>query len=202
MGGDLMTREEFINYPAISASRIKRFYTGDITYVKNALDKGASFHFDLLETEVEQMNGAAKNVYDAFQEVPLLATMFEESIKEQVVVSEVNIGGKIVMGKGAIDMNWEQQKIIADIKTTSAKSIDAFAADMIKHANHIQAVWYSLLMGTDPKCFYYIGITPKVKKSGKFTDLFLYRHNQQEIDSAKELIINFIEQFDGNYDKR
>ena len=182
MGGDLMTREEFINYPAISASRIKRFYTGDITYVKNALDKGANFHFDLLETEVEQMNGAAKNVYDAFQEVPLLATMFEESIKEQVIVSEVNI--------------------IADIKTTSAKSIDAFAADMIKHANHIQAVWYSLLMGTDPKCFYYIGVTPKVKKSGKFTDLFLYRHNQQEIDSAKELIINFIEQFDGNYEKR
>jgi hypothetical protein len=197
-----MTREEFIHYPAISASRIKKFYTGDISYAKNALDKGANFHFDLLETEVDQMNGAAKNVYDAFQEVPLLATMFEESIKEQVVVADVVIGGNTVQGKCAIDMNWDQQKILADIKTTSAKSIEAFAADMIKHANHIQAVWYSILMGTDPKCFYYIGVTPKVKKSGKFADLFLYRHNQDEIDSAKELIVNFIEQFDGDYSRR
>lgn len=197
-----MTREEFINYPAISASRIKRFYTGDITYVKNALDKGASFHFDLLETEVEQMNGAAKNVYDAFQEVPLLATMFEESIKEQVVVSEVNIGGKIVMGKGAIDMNWEQQKIIVDIKTTSAKNIEAFADDMIKHANHIQAVWYSLLMGYESTNFYYIGVTPKSKKSGKFSDLYLYRHNTEELKSGFQLIANYIEQFDGNYSRR
>ncbi len=197
-----MTREEFIRYPAISASRIKRFYTGDISYAKNALVKGANFHFDLLETDYDQMSDPAKNVYDAIHEVEMLAKLFDESIKEQVVVSDLLISGKKITGKGAMDMNWQQQKIIVDIKTTSAKSIEAFADDMIKHANHIQAVWYSLLMGYEPTNFYYIGVTPKSKKSGKFNDLYLYRHNTEELESGFQLIANYIEQFDGNYSRR
>jgi len=56
----------------------------------------------------------------------------------------------------------------------------------------VQAVWYSMLMGFDPRQFYYIGVPPKVKKSGKFSDLYLYRHNEDEIASARDLIINYL----------
>jgi hypothetical protein len=98
-----------------------------------------------------------------------------------------------------MDLCWDEMKIIADVKTTTAKSLQSFADDMIKHCNHVQAVWYSMLMGWNPKDFYYIGVPPKVKKSGQFKDLYLYRHNQQELDQAYELIADFLNQFDGNY---
>ena len=194
-----MTREEYITYPAVSASRIKRHYTGDISYAKASLNYGKDFHFALLECEYDTMGTPVRNTYDAIHQVQLLGEMFDKSDKESIVVSEITVAGKTVLGKGAMDLCWDEMKIIADVKTTTAKSLQAFADDMIKHCNHVQAVWYSMLMGWNPKDFYYIGVPPKVKKSGQFKDLYLYRHNQQELDQAYELIAGFLNQFDGNY---
>ena len=196
-----MTREEYIKYPAVSASRIKRHYTGDISYAKASLNYGKDFHYSLLECEYETMGTPVRNTYDAIHQVQLLGEMFDKSEKESIVVSEITVHGKTVLGKGAMDLCWDEMKIIADVKTTTAKSLQAFADDMIKHCNHVQAVWYSMLMGWNPKDFYYIGVPPKVKKSGQFKDLYLYRHNQQELDQAYELIAGFLNQFDGNYGK-
>ena len=196
-----MTREEYITYPAVSASRIKRHYTGDISYAKASLNYGKDFHFALLECEYETMGTPVRNTYDAIHQVQLLGEMFDKSEKERIVVSEITVHDKAFLGKGAMDLCWDEMKIIADVKTTTAKSLQAFADDMIKHCNHVQAVWYSMLMGWNPKDFYYIGVPPKVKKSGQFKDLYLYRHNQQELDQAYELIAGFLNQFDGNYGK-
>lgn len=196
-----MTREEYINYPAISASRIKRFYTGDISHAKGALDAGASFHYQLLETPYKQMTKDAQKVYDAIHEHPLMSMLFDDSEKELIVVSEITFGEKKVLAKGMMDICYKEMQIIADVKTTTAKNVEAFASDMIKHINHVQAVWYSMIMGYDPANFYYIGVPPKVKRSGKMKDLYLYRHNAQEIEHAYGLIMKFIDQFDGEFRK-
>lgn len=200
-GGQFMTREEYINYPAISASRIKRHYTGDISHAKGALDAGASFHYQLLETPYKQMTKDAQKVYDAIHEHPLMSMLFDDSEKELIVVSEITFGDKKVLAKGMMDICYKEMQIIADVKTTTAKNVEAFASDMIKHINHVQAVWYSMIMGYDPANFYYIGVPPKVKRSGKMKDLYLYRHNAQEIEHAYGLIMKFIDQFDGEFGK-
>jgi hypothetical protein len=187
-----MTRDEYIKHPAISASRIKRFYTGDISYAQKALTEGAAFHFDLLEQPFEDMPTITQNVYNAIHEVPMLGELFDKSEHEYIALNWLTIDGLKVQGKGMMDLCWLERGIIADVKTTSAKNIKAFAADMVAHCNHVQAVWYSMLMGWSPKDFYYIGVPPKVKKSGKFSDLYLYRHNDAEIASATDLIINYL----------
>ena len=187
-----MTRDEYIKHPAISASRIKRFYTGDISYAQKALTEGAAFHFDLLEQPFEDMPTTTQNVYNAIHEVAMLGELFDKSEHEYIALNNVTLGDITVEGKGMMDLCWIECGIIADIKTTSAKNIQAFADDMVKHCNHVQAVWYSLLMGFDPRQFYYIGVPPKVKKSGNFKDLYLYRHSVEEIESATQLIINYL----------
>jgi hypothetical protein len=187
-----MTRDEYIKHPATSASRIKRFYTGDISYAQKALTEGAAFHFDLLEQPYELMPPNTQNVYNAIHAVEMLGELFDKSEREYITLNTVTVGGITVEGKGMMDLCWLERGIIADVKTTSAKNIKAFAADMVAHCNHVQAVWYSLLMGFDPRQFYYIGVPPKVKKSGKFSDLYLYRHNEAEIASATDLIINYL----------
>jgi hypothetical protein len=187
-----MTRDEYIKHPATSASRIKRFYTGDISYAQKALTEGAAFHFDLLEQTFELMPPSTQNVYNAIHAVEMLGELFDKSEHEYITINTVTVGGIMVEGKGMMDLCWLERGIIADVKTTSAKNIKSFAADMVAHCNHVQAVWYSLLMGFDPRQFYYIGVPPKVKKSGKFSDLYLYRHNEDEIASATDLIINYL----------
>ena len=187
-----MTRDEYIKHPAISASRIKRFYTGDISYAQKALNEGKAFHYDLLERPFDDMAKATQSVYNAIHEVQLLGDFFDASEKEYIKVGNVTIGGFTVEAKAAMDLCNLKEGSIADVKTTSAKNLHAFSDDMIKHCNHVQAVWYSLVMGFDPANFYYIGVPPKVKKTGKFTDLYLYRHNAEEIESARELIINYL----------
>jgi hypothetical protein len=189
-----MTRDEFIKHPAISASRIKRFYTGDISYSQKALDAGKAFHFDLLETPYESMSSQTQNVYKAIHEVRLLGDFYDNAEKEYIKLGDVTLNGITVQGKAAMDLCWLSEGSIADIKTTSAKNLHAFSEDMVSHCNHVQAVWYSLIMGFDPAKFYYIGVPPKVKKTGKFIDLYLYRHNAEEIESAKQLIINYLKQ--------
>lgn len=186
-----MTREQYIKHPATSASRIKRHYTGDISYAQAALDAGASFHFELLEQPFIQMPPMVQNVYTAIHELPMLARLFDESEREYIKLGSVEVDGTQREAKGMMDLCWISEGIIADVKTTSATTIQAFAEDMIRHLNHVQAVWYSMLMGFNPVNFYYIGIPPKVKQSGKFTDLYLYRHNALEIDNAKQLISKY-----------
>lgn len=187
-----MTREQYIKHDAISASRIKRFYTGDISYAQKALTEGAAFHFDLLEQPYDDMPPGTQNVYNAIHEVQMLGELFDKSQHEYIALAEVTLGNITVQAKGMMDLCWLERGIIADVKTTSAKNVEAFAADMVKHCNHVQAVWYSLIMGFDPKNFYYIGVPPKVKKSGSFSDLYLYRHNEEQIESAVQLIINYL----------
>lgn len=186
-----MTREEYIKHPATSASRIKRFYTGDISYAQAALTAGAAFHFDLLEQPYSMMPTSTQKVYEAIHEVPLLRQLFTESEHEYIKLGSVVVDGIEREAKGMMDLCWLEQSIIADVKTTSCKTIQDFAADMTKHCNHVQAVWYSMLMGFDPANFYYIGVPPKVKETGSSRDLFLYRHNSDEIGSAKLLIENY-----------
>jgi hypothetical protein len=187
-----MTREEYIKHPAVSASRIKRFYTGDISYAQKALTEGAAFHFDLLEQQFEDMPPTTQNVYNAIHEVAMLGELFDKSEHEYIALNNVTLGGITVEGKSMMDLCWLERGMIADVKTTSAKNIQAFASDMLKHCNHVQAVWYSLIMGFDPRQFYYIGVPPKVKKTGAFKDLYLYRHSVEEIESATQLIINYL----------
>lgn len=205
-----MTKEEYINYPAVSASRIKRFYTGDISKnkaTKAALDKGAAFHHQLLETDPSEMSKEAYNVYNAICSHPMLEALFNGSEKEMIVVDEVVIpyldgSTAHIMGKGMLDMVNHQSKVIVDIKTTTCKTIEQFAKDMIEHCNHVQAVWYSMLMGWSPRDFYYIGVPQKAKKQGSTSsDLFLYRHSDDELDYAVQMIGNFLEQFDGNFNR-
>ena len=205
-----MTREQYINYPAISASRIKRFYTGDINNIaaiKSALDKGADFHTQLLETEPSKMKREAFNAYNAIRSNAMLESLFDASDKEVPVVCDLVIPkstGKQyeVKAKGMMDMVYAEGKIIVDIKTTTCKTIEAFASDMIKHHNHIQSVWYCLLMGYPLENFYYIGIPKKAKKDKSTSaDLFLYRHNEDELKQGLFLVYNFLDNFDGNYGK-
>jgi len=189
-----MTREQYITHPAISASRIKRFYTGDISHAQTALNKGKEFHYDLLERSFDDMAKQTQNVYNAIHEVRLLADFFDNAEKEYIHLANVTIGGFTVEAKAAMDLCNLKEGSIADVKTTSAKNLHDFGRDMVDHCNHVQEVWYSLVMGFYTANFYYIGVPPKVKKTGKFTDLYLYRHNAAEIESAKELIINYLKQ--------
>ena len=205
-----MTRDEYIKYPALSASKIKKFYTGDISInpnVKAALNKGAAFHNQLLETDPSEMSKEAYNVYNAICSNALLEALFIGSQKEIIVVDEIVVpyldGSKqYILAKGMLDMVYSENKVIIDIKTTNCKNIKQFASDMISHYNHIQAVWYSLLMGWNPKDFYYIGVPAKAKKNGSTSsDLFLYRHSDEEIINALHLIANFIEKYDGRFNR-
>jgi hypothetical protein len=205
-----MTREQYINFPAISASRIKRFYTGDINSnaaIKSALNKGADFHRQLLETEPNQMTKEAFNAYNAICSNAMLESLFNASDKEVPVVCDLAIpksdGTKYeVKAKGMMDMVYPDGKVIVDIKTTTCKTIEAFASDMIKHYNHVQSVWYCLLMGYPLENFYYVGIPAKAKKvNSTSSDLFLYRHNDEELKHGLFLVYNFLDNFDGNYSK-
>ena len=52
---DIMSREEYNNIDAINASSIKRHYTGSLIFAAGALERGAEFHRNLLETEPSEM---------------------------------------------------------------------------------------------------------------------------------------------------
>lgn len=189
-----MTKEQFINYPAVSASRIKKFYSGDPTSAQLfAFKKGASFHDQLLEHSVNEMNQEALNVYNAIMEHPVASKVFNGALKEVPAIKEISIGDYIIPAKCCYDIYNKDLKVVADIKTTSAKDINTFKEDMIKHNNHIQAVWYSLIAGISPYNFYYIGVNAKAKKNSSTDfDLFIYRHTSSEIKSATELIERYI----------
>jgi hypothetical protein len=92
-----------------------------------------------------------------------------------------------VAAKGILDLHCPMYSINADIKTTSCTNLRAFAKDMTKHYNHIQAVWYSYLTGYSPTNFYYIGVPNKFKG-----ELFIHRHTTEEIDTAENLIREYL----------
>jgi hypothetical protein len=188
-----MSREEFIFYPAVSASRIKKHYTGDISYAKFALAKGADFHNQLLERERELMNADATNVHRCIMNHPIASRIFNGSSKEVVVISTVEVLGNQIPAKAMLDIHNTGLGIIADIKTTSAKSMDAFQADMIKHYNHIQAAWFAKVAGVDPSMFFYIGVPARAKqKTSNENDIFVCRHSELEIQQADALIEKYI----------
>ena len=170
-----MTRDQFVYYPALSCSRIKKHYTGDISYAKVALELGVSLHHQLLDLKPEEMNLEAYNVHKAIGNHPVAKRIMNGAINEHPMIKEVEIGRHTIQGKAMFDIYNKQLNVIADIKTTSAKTLDVFGQDMTKHYNHIQAVWYSLIAGIDPKNFYYIGVTARSKRSGSKSDsIFFY----------------------------
>jgi hypothetical protein len=190
-----MTRDEFIYYPALSASRIKKHYTGDISYAKFALAKGADFHEQILETALDQMNEEAANVHRCIMAHPIASVIFTGSMREVAVVSTVEVLGHQIPAKAMLDIHNMGLGIIADIKTTSAKNMEAFQSDMIKHYNHIQAAWFAKVAGVDPSKFYYIGVPAKAKRSNATEDdIFLCRHSDHDLQQAGFLIENYIRQ--------
>lgn len=189
-----MTRDQFVYYPALSCSRIKKHYTGDISYAKATLELGVSLHHQLLDLKPEQMNNEAYNVHKAISNHPVAKRIMDGAINEHPMIKEVQIGRHIIEGKAMFDIYNKQLNVIADIKTTSAKTLDVFGSDMIKHYNHIQAVWYSLIAGIDPKNFFYIGVTARSKRIGSTSDsILVYRHNEYEIADAYKLITGYLD---------
>ena len=190
-----MTRDQFVYFPALSCSRIKKHYTGDISYAKVALELGVSLHHQLLDLKPEQMNLEAYNVHKAIAKHPVASRIMNGAINEHPMIKEVQVGRHTIEGKAMFDIYNSQLNVIADIKTTSARTLDVFASDMIKHYNHIQAVWYSLIAGIDPKNFFYIGVTSRSKRLGSNSDTILvYRHSDQEILEARKLITGYLDQ--------
>jgi hypothetical protein len=189
-----MTKDQFINYPALSASRIKKFYSEDPTAAQLfAFKNGASFHDQLLEHSIDEMDQEALNVYKAIMLHPVASRILDGAQKELPAIKMLLLCGHEITAKCCYDIYNEKLKVVADIKTTSAKDLNTFKADMIKHNNHIQAVWYSLIAGIDPMNFFYIGVNAKSKKMGATEDdIFIYRHTDEEIFAAKELINNYI----------
>ena len=100
-----MTRDEFIFYPAVSASRIKKHYTGDISYAKFALSKGADFHQQLLETEPDQMVSEAANVHRCIMSHPIASRIYNGSQKEVAVISMVTVDNNIIPAKAMLDIH-------------------------------------------------------------------------------------------------
>lgn len=199
-----MTRDEFVYYPALSCSRIKKHYTGDISYARVALDLGVSLHHQLLDLIPSEMNDEAFNVHSAIGKHPVASRIMKGAINEHPLIKEVQIGRHNIIGKAMFDIYNKPLNVIADIKTTSAKTLDVFAQDMVKHYNHIQAVWYSLIAGIDPKNFYYIGVTTRSKRFNSNEDsILVYRHNDYEIADAYKLITGYldinIEQLKSNF---
>jgi hypothetical protein len=190
-----MTRDQFVYFPALSCSRIKKHYTGDISYAKVALELGVSLHHQLLDLKPEQMNLEAYNVHKAIANHPVASRIMNGAINEHPMIKEVQVGRHTIEGKAMFDIYNSQLNVIADIKTTSARTLDVFASDMVKHYNHIQAVWYSLIAGIDPKNFFYIGVTSRSKRLGSNSDTILvYRHSDQEILEARKLITGYLDQ--------
>jgi hypothetical protein len=188
-----MKREEYINYPALSASGIKRHYTGDLKHIRKALDAGASLHQRLLEVQVEHYDSEAANVYRAINDNPIAAIIFNNARYEVPAVTELVINSTIIPAKAMYDIINKEAGVIADVKTTKAKTLKAFQSDMIRHYNHIQAVWYCMVANIEPDKFYYIGVTERSRTdSGSGLDIFIHRHSQQEIEQAYELINGFI----------
>ena len=189
-----MMRDQFVYYPALSCSRIKKHYTGDISYARVALEKGVSLHHQLLDLKPEHMNLEAYNVYTAIGSHPVASRIMNGAINEHPLIKEVKIGRHTIIGKAMFDIYNPQLNVIADIKTTSARSIGDFASDMVKHYNHIQAVWYSMIADIDPKNFYYIGVTAASKRlKSKSDTILVYRHNDHEIADAKKLITGYLD---------
>ena len=182
-----MIRDIYNIIEAINASSIKRHYTGSIQYSAGALERGAEFHRNLLETEPKDMPPNARKVFDAIMAHPLLRLIFEKSAKEITFIKSIDIDGRKVAAKGILDLHCPMYSINADIKTTSCTNLRTFAADMTKHYNHIQAVWYSYLTGFDPANFYYIGVPNKFKG-----ELFIHRHTADEIRTAEALIRDYL----------
>jgi len=188
-----MNREQYIQFPALSASGIKRYYTGDLKHVRKALDAGASLHQRLLEVNVENYDTEAANVYRAINDNPIATIVFNNARYEVPAVAELVLNSSIIPAKAMYDIINTEAGIIADVKTTKAKSLKAFQSDMVRHYNHIQSVWYCLVANIEPDKFYYIGVTEKARtESGSGLDIFIHRHTPEEIEHAYELINGFL----------
>lgn len=188
-----MSREDYIFYPALSASRIKQYYTGSLSRVQKSLDAGAYFHHQLLEMDRQYMDKDIRNVYDSIMLSPIGKAIFLGAKFENPVVRNVVIDGIEIPAKAMYDIDNEKIGIIADVKTTSCKNILEFKNDMNSHYNHIQAAWFSLVKGVSADKFYYIGVNKKAR-TGRLdpSNIMYYRHSEEEINQGISLIKNYV----------
>lgn len=188
-----MTREDYIYYPALSASRIKQYYTGSLQRVQKALDKGASFHHRLLEVTPAYMDAEARGVYQSILASPIGKAIMSGAKHEVPQVAQLSILDKSIPAKAMHDIKNDKVGIIADIKTTTCKNIIEFKEDMLKHYNHVQSVWFCMVAGIDHDKFYYIGVNNKARRGIiDPNSIMYYRHTQEEIEVAINLINNYI----------
>lgn len=188
-----MTREDYIFYPALSASRIKQYYTGNLQRVQKALDRGASFHHRLLDVTPAYMDAEAKGVYQSIMAHPIGKAILSGAKHEVPQVAQLSIIDKSIPAKAMHDILNAKIGIIADVKTTTCKNIIEFKDDMMAHYNHVQAVWFSMVAGISPDRFYYIGVNNKARRGiVDPNSIMYYRHTQEEIDLGYKLINNYI----------
>lgn len=187
-----MTADQYIYYPALSASRIKRHYTGDLTRVYKALEEGQTFHKRLLETHPKFMDAEAYCVYKAIIANKAWEAIWNESQKEVPQVKLLSIRGQVVPAKAKFDI--KHPNFIADIKTTSCRTQAEFAQDMLRHYNHIQANWFSMVAGYDPSRFVYIGVSPQARRGiVKPEGIFFHTHTREELTQGLILIEEYID---------
>jgi hypothetical protein len=188
-----MTREQYVFYPALSASRIKRHYTGDISHRSAALERGKSFHERLLDVAPAYMDTESACVYKSIIANKPWDVLWNDSIKEHPIVTNLSICGKVIPAKAMFDLKPKSYHIGADIKTTSCKTLEAFAQDMKEHYNHIQAVWFSKVAGIDPRGFVFIGIPPSLRRGVvRPQDVLFYSFPDELIKKGELLIENYI----------
>ena len=139
------------------------------------------------------MNIEAYNVHKAIGNHPVAKRIMNGAINEHPMIKEVQIGRHTIEAKGMFDIYNKQLNVIADIKTTSAKTINTFGEDMLKHYNHIQAAWFAKVAGVDPSSFYYIGVPARAKQdSSTENDIFVCRHSDHDLQQANFLIEDYI----------
>jgi hypothetical protein len=188
-----MTREQYVFYPALSASRIKRHYTGDISHHSKALDAGADFHRRLLEVTPDYMDSEAKCVYKSIVANTPWQQLWNDSLKEYPAVSNLSIAGQVIPAKAMLDLYPKSYGIGCDIKTTSCTNMADFARDMVHHYNHIQAVWFSKVLGIDPRGFVFIGVPHSARRGlVKPGNIFFYSFDDTLIHQAELLIEQYI----------
>jgi len=189
----MITREEYIYYPALSASRIKSHYKGDSYVSQYALDKGKSFHERLLEVNPMYMDAEAKGAYKSITDNGVWYSIWKKSRKEIPFITNLSVEGEVVPAKAMFDIYSQEYKLMADVKITQAKNIHDFERDMIEHYNHIQAVWFSKVVGLDPRSFIFIGM-PKSTRLGisRPQDVMFLSLGDHHIEQADSLINQYI----------
>ncbi len=146
--------------PYISMSSLKRnknkwLGLPDITGSQKAFDFGQELHRMVLEPkspkEIELSNDDKRLANE-------IATVCRKNFKEFLKGSSKEIELTNGIFGGRIDIK-KRKKFLADLKTTSATTENAFVKSLDKYDNFSQAALYSYLSGVED--FYFLGVSKK-----------------------------------------